>query len=124
MKPTNDAKVFSRRGTEKDERAQDIEDAEIARLEKDQNDQIRSFGRAHARLRFVGRTKDLRHWSTTLESGQEISSEALSAIPQMYWNVIDVDSDLCVRRPHHRGTEEEIQAIRVLFQEKIVEEGG
>ena len=36
-----DVKVFSRRGTEKDERTQDIEDAEIARLEKDQNDQIK-----------------------------------------------------------------------------------
>jgi DNA-directed RNA polymerase subunit beta len=35
------AKVFSRRGIEKDERAQDIEDAEIAKLEKDQNDQIK-----------------------------------------------------------------------------------
>jgi DNA-directed RNA polymerase subunit beta len=35
------AKVFSRRGIDKDERAQDIEDAEIAKLEKDQNDQIK-----------------------------------------------------------------------------------
>ncbi|MBL7195985.1 MAG: DNA-directed RNA polymerase subunit beta [Desulfobacterales bacterium] len=36
-----DAKVFSRRGTEKDERTSMIEDAEIAALKKDRNDELR-----------------------------------------------------------------------------------
>ncbi len=35
-----DARVFSRKGIEKDERAQSIEDEEVARLIKDQNDEI------------------------------------------------------------------------------------
>ncbi|MEN8244207.1 MAG: DNA-directed RNA polymerase subunit beta [Thermodesulfobacteriota bacterium] len=35
-----DAKVFSRRGTEKDERTQDIENVEIASLEKDREDKL------------------------------------------------------------------------------------
>ena len=35
------AKVFSRKGVEKDERAKAIEDAEEAKLLKDQNDEIR-----------------------------------------------------------------------------------
>jgi len=35
-----DARVFSRKGIEKDERAQSIEDDEVARLIKDQNDEV------------------------------------------------------------------------------------
>jgi DNA-directed RNA polymerase subunit beta len=35
------AKVFSRKGVDKDERSQQIEDEEEARLLKDQNDEIR-----------------------------------------------------------------------------------
>ena len=35
-----DARVFSRKGIEKDERAQSIEDEEVARLIKDQNDEV------------------------------------------------------------------------------------
>ena len=35
-----DVKVFSRRGVDKDERAKSIEEEEIARLEKDYQDEI------------------------------------------------------------------------------------
>ena len=122
-----DAKVFSRRGTEKDERTQDIEDAEIARLEKDQNDQIKiirqsSYSRIYDLL--VGQTTvsplvDDRG-ETLLEGGSVIEAETLSTIPQMYWNVIDVDSDVAGKIERIIAElREEIQAIRVLFQEKI-----
>ncbi|KIX15946.1 DNA-directed RNA polymerase subunit beta [Dethiosulfatarculus sandiegensis] len=40
-----DARVFSRKGIEKDERAQSIEDAEVNRLLKDQEDEIRIMRR-------------------------------------------------------------------------------
>ncbi|MDR1397663.1 MAG: DNA-directed RNA polymerase subunit beta [Desulfarculales bacterium] len=40
-----DARVFARKGVDKDERAQAIEDAEIARLTKDQNDEIKIIHR-------------------------------------------------------------------------------
>ena len=39
-----DAKIFSRRGVEKDERTQSIEAAEIATLEKNKNDEIKIIG--------------------------------------------------------------------------------
>ncbi|MFH0726507.1 MAG: DNA-directed RNA polymerase subunit beta [Pseudomonadota bacterium] len=46
-----DAKVFARRGVDKDERSRDIEAAEIARMEKDRDDKIRVTGDViHARL--------------------------------------------------------------------------
>ena len=122
-----DAKVFSRRGTEKDERAQDIEDAEIARLEKDQNDQIKiirqsSYSRIFDLL--VGQDTSTPlvddRGEALLEAGQKITTEALSAIPQMYWNVIDVHSDVSASIDRIIAElREEIQAIRVLFQEKI-----
>lgn len=122
-----DAKVFSRRGTEKDERAQDIEDAEIARLEKDQNDQIKiirqsSYSRIYELLVGQSTASPLvdDRGEALLESGQEITGEALKAIPQMYWNVIDVDSDVSASVDRIIAElREEIQAIRVLFQEKI-----
>ena len=40
-----DARVFSRKGVDKDERAQAIEDAEVLRLTKDQNDEIKIIHR-------------------------------------------------------------------------------
>ena len=35
-----DAKVFSRKGVEKDERAKSIEDREVSRLTKDRDDEV------------------------------------------------------------------------------------
>jgi len=123
------AKVFSRRGIEKDERAQDIEDAEIAKLEKDQNDQIkiirnsayRKIKEALVGERVVSRLVDDRG-EVLLEENQELSAERLESIPQMYWNVIEVDpasgvSDGIERLV--RDLREEIQTIRAIFQEKI-----
>jgi DNA-directed RNA polymerase subunit beta len=41
-----DARVFSRKGIDKDERAQAIEDEEVSRLLKDQEDEIRIIRRS------------------------------------------------------------------------------
>ena len=123
------AKVFSRRGIEKDERAQDIEDAEIAKLEKDQNDQIKIIRKSaynQVRELLIGQTVSSRlvddQGDILIDKGQALSEETISAIPQMYWNVIDLDRDTGVPDKIERiidALREEIQAIRVLFQEKI-----
>ena len=123
------AKVFSRRGIEKDERAQDIEDAEIAKLEKDQNDQIKIIRKSaynQVRELLIGQTVSSRlvddQGEILIDKGQALSEETISAIPQMYWNVIDLDRDTGVPDKIERiidALREEIQAIRVLFQEKI-----
>ncbi|MBV71547.1 MAG: DNA-directed RNA polymerase subunit beta [Myxococcales bacterium] len=123
------AKVFSRRGIEKDERAQDIEDAEIAKLEKDQNDQIKIIRKSAYRKveeLLTGQMVSSRlvddQGDVLIDKGQELTSDIIKTIPQMYWNVIDLDRDTGVPDKIERIVEdlrEEIQAIRVLFQEKI-----
>jgi DNA-directed RNA polymerase subunit beta len=123
------AKVFSRRGIEKDDRAQDIEDAEIAKLEKDQNDQIKIIRTsAYRKIRdllvdekVTSRLVD-DQGEVLLDKNQALTAEVIDAIPQMYWNVIEVGRDGGVPDKIERIIEdlrEEIQAIRVLFQEKI-----
>jgi DNA-directed RNA polymerase subunit beta len=123
------AKVFSRRGIDKDERAQDIEDAEIAKLEKDQNDQIKiirksAYRKIHELL--LGQTASSRlvgdQGEVLIDKGQTLTPELVANIPQMYWNVIDLDRATGVPEKVERIVDdlrEEIQAIRVIFQEKI-----
>lgn len=123
------AKVFSRRGIDKDERAQDIEDAEIAKLEKDQNDQIKIIrNSAYRKIRemLIGQKVTNRlvddQGQVLLEAGQALTEDVIDAIPQMYWNVIEVERDGGVPDKIERVVEdlrEEIQAIRVIFQDKI-----
>ena len=123
------AKVFSRRGIEKDERAQDIEDAEIAKLEKDQNDQIKIIrNSAYRKIKeaLIGETATSRlvddRGEVLLDEGQALTAELLDGIPQMYWNVIEVDAASGVSDGIERlvrDLREEIQTIRALFQEKI-----
>ena len=123
------AKVFSRRGIDKDERAQDIEDAEIAKLEKDQNDQIKIIrNSAYRKIRglLIGAKAATRlvddQGQVLLEAADELTEARIDAIPQMYWNVIEVEDTEGVSGKIERIVEdlrEEIQTIRVLFQEKI-----
>ena len=123
------AKVFSRRGIDKDERAQDIEDAEIAKLEKDQNDQIKIIrNSAYRKIRaiLVGQTVVSNlvddRGQVLLQNGQVLDVPTLDGLPQMYWNVVEIDDIDGVPAKIDRIVDdlrEEIQAIRVLFQEKI-----
>ena len=57
-----DAKIFSRRGVEKDERTQSIEAAEMAAMEKNKNDEIKIIG------------KSVRSQLETLLNGQKCSA--------------------------------------------------
>ncbi len=83
-----DARVFSRKGIEKDERAQSIEDGEIGRLKKDQDDEIRIVHRnaldVLERL-LVGRTlaaplKD-DNGKTIITKKTKITAEHLAKVP-------------------------------------------
>jgi DNA-directed RNA polymerase subunit beta len=82
-----DAKVFSRRGIEKDERSREIENEEISNLERDKNDQI-------AVIKEVARGELIKHLSgkkasSALKKGKKIlipkdakiDAEMLAAIP-------------------------------------------
>ncbi|MSP71534.1 MAG: DNA-directed RNA polymerase subunit beta [Myxococcales bacterium] len=123
------AKVFSRRGIDKDERAQDIEDAEIAKLEKDQNDHIKIIrNSAERRIRefLIGTKLASRlvddQGKILLEKDVILTAEMVDRVPQKYWSVMEVDRKSGVPEKVERvvgDLREEVQAIRVIFQEKI-----
>jgi len=83
-----DAKIFCRKGVEKDERAKKIEDLEIARILKDQEDEIAVMRRTAIKKLasvLVGKKSAVTLKDTKgnilLEQGEEISAERLAAIP-------------------------------------------
>jgi DNA-directed RNA polymerase subunit beta len=85
------ARVFSRKGTEKDERSKDIEDHERARLEKIRDEEIKilrdSFYRQIKKL-LVGRVTTGKlvddKGKVLLQKGAAIDEETVEAIPRKY----------------------------------------
>ncbi|MBL8602184.1 MAG: DNA-directed RNA polymerase subunit beta [Myxococcales bacterium] len=92
------ARVFARRGTERDDRAKDIEDQERARLEKDRDTEIKIVRESYLR-----RIKTLLLGKTTqgklvddkgkvlLAKGVVIDEATLETVPRKLWNQIALD---------------------------------
>jgi DNA-directed RNA polymerase subunit beta len=123
------AQVFSRRGVEKDERAQAIEEAEIERLRKDQEDEtriIRDSAMRRVRELIVGkraanRVADERKGVVWLEPRDVITDEVLAAIPQRRWRDVQV-AEARVQEQVDRTlerVEEQANLIKAVFDEKI-----
>ncbi len=121
------AKVFSRKGVEKDERAKAIEEMEEAKLLKDQNDEIKIIqDSAYQKIRRLlngkeatGRLVDDRG-EQLLKRGEAISDEVLDAIPQRYWGEITVDGDVSdLVRKIIENFQEQQDLVKLLFSEKI-----
>jgi DNA-directed RNA polymerase subunit beta len=123
------AQVFSRRGVEKDERARAIEEQEIERLRKDQEDEIRIIrdsAMSKVRELLVGkkaanRVADERRKQVWLSSGDTISAEILNEIPQRRWKEVQV-ADSRVQAQADRvfaGVDEQSNVIKTVFDEKI-----
>ncbi|MDR0965689.1 MAG: DNA-directed RNA polymerase subunit beta [Myxococcales bacterium] len=124
------AKVFSRKGVDKDDRAKDIEAHEEAKLLKDQNDEIKiledsSFARVRALLLgqvSAGRLADEQN-KTLIKRGDELTDELLDTVPYRYW--IDITlaksaSDVAENvRQILEAFEEQKNAVRIVFGEKI-----
>ena len=96
-----EARVFSRKGVTKDERSRQIEEDEVARLEKDEADQIRilmeSTGRKAKKL-LVGKTTTTRvtddHRRQLLAKGQVLTEEDIDEnVPWQYWGDIRVGDE-------------------------------
>ena len=123
------ARVFSRRGVEKDERARAIEEAEVERLRKDQEDEvqiIRENALVKVRELFVGkqaanRVADERRKETWIESGDAITDEALSRVPMRRWRDVQVtDADAQGQADRVlEAVEEQANVIKTVFDEKI-----
>lgn len=123
-----DAKVFSRKGVEKDERTITIEEMEISRLMKDQRDELEIIRKTTAK-RLVqllqGKVSD----STIkdgkkvyIKKGDEITEEFLLNLPSGLWDQLSVAKDPAVSMEIEtisEGYREQVQLVRALFEEKI-----
>jgi DNA-directed RNA polymerase subunit beta len=121
------AKVFSRKGVDKDERAKAIEEMEEAKLLKDQNDEIRIIqDSAYGKIRrlLVGKEVGGRlvddQGNQLLKKGDVLDDALLDSVPQRYWGEIAVPSDVQDKvRKVVQNFEEQRELIKLLFGEKI-----
>ncbi len=120
------ARVFARKGTEKDDRAREIESQERAKLEKDMADEIKiirnsAFGRIRKLL--SGRTAEAKlvddKGKVLLAKGTKLEGAVLDPIPRKYWGHIEIDRGQEKIKSILDQLEEQTQAIETLFQEKI-----
>jgi DNA-directed RNA polymerase subunit beta len=121
------AKVFSRKGVEKDERAKAIEEMEEAKLLKDQNDEIKIIqDSAFQKIRrlLAGKEATARlvddRGEQLLKKGDVLSDELLDGIPQRYWGEVAVEGDVSdLVRKIIENFEEQKELVKLLFGEKI-----
>ena len=121
-----DARVFARKGTEKDERSLQIEETERAKLEKDMADEIKIVvDSAHDRVRkyFVGSTATAKlvddKGVELLAKGAKITNDDLDGIPHKYWAHIEVDKGKEKTDAILEQVDDQVDAVKMLFQEKI-----
>ncbi|EYF03299.1 DNA-directed RNA polymerase subunit beta [Chondromyces apiculatus] len=119
------ARVFSRKGTDKDERARDIEDQERARIERTRDEEIKIL-----RDSFYRRVRELLLGKETngklvddkgrvlLQKGVVVEDAALSEIPRKYWGEIPVE-DADQAQQILRDLEELVRAREEHFRDKI-----
>jgi DNA-directed RNA polymerase subunit beta len=124
-----DAKVFSRKGVEKDERSKAIEDQERARFLKNQSDEIRiineSTRRKMERLllgkKLTGPLTDNRTGEVLLEGGKKITAVALQSLSTTRLTDVPVADEMVELRLRDilEGAEAQIDRVRERFEEKI-----
>ena len=121
------AKVFSRKGVEKDERAKQIESMEEAKLLKDQNDEIKVIqDSAFNRLRKMLIGKEVQgklvddKGKILLKKGDVLDEALLSQVPYRYWPEIAVGEQLETKvREIIKNLEENKEVVKLAFGEKI-----
>ena len=125
-----DAKVFSRKGQEKDDRTKSIEDQEKARLLKNQADEIRiimnslrrKIGKYLVGKRTSHRIADEKKGRVYLEAKEKIREEHLLAVPFDRLREIDVMEGKRVLPEVHRflsHAELQINVVKGVFEEKL-----
>jgi len=93
------ARIFSRKGTEKDERARSIEDTERARLERSRDEESKILRDSfYRKLRNVLSGKETTgklvddKGKALLNKGDKLDEEKLEAIPRKYWGEIPIET--------------------------------
>ncbi len=120
------AKVFSRKGVDKDERAKDIENQEEAKLLKDQNDEIKILkDSAYKRIKklLVGKETTAKlvddKAKVLLNKGQEITEASLDEIAEKYWPEIAVGGAEERVSKILENFNEQKELVKLVFGEKI-----
>ncbi len=122
------AKVFSRKGVEKDERSKDIEDHEIAKLLKDQEEESQIIqNNAYAKIkksligkRSAAKLTDRKKKKVLLKKGEVITEKSLERIPRKLWSDISlVGAGEEKIAQILEKTNEQLDLVRVVFEEKI-----
>ncbi|MFN8543010.1 MAG: DNA-directed RNA polymerase subunit beta [Candidatus Binatia bacterium] len=122
------ARVFSRKGIQKDDRSRTIEEEEVAKLKKDQQDEIRIIRESSQKKVYdllLGKTTSARLTDDArkvlLNKGVELTAEVLEQVPASYWGDIKV-GDETTEEDLSRvvgGIQEQVDLIKMVFTEKI-----
>jgi DNA-directed RNA polymerase subunit beta len=119
------ARVFSRKGQEKDARAKEIEDQERARIERTRDEEIKIL-----RDSFYRRIKEILKGKETLgklvddrgkvliPKGEKVAEELLDQIPRKYWGDIEIKQSDKVRQIL-QDLEDLVRAREEHFRDKI-----
>jgi DNA-directed RNA polymerase subunit beta len=124
-----DAKIFNRRGNEKDTRSQQIEDGEVQKYLKDQEDEIRIITenvKVKLRALLVGKiaaakVSDPRKRKVFFKKGDVITEDMLAAVPFDYWKEIPLTDEAAEERVRtiHANLSRKVDNIKKFFAEKI-----
>jgi len=120
------ARIFSRKGTEKDERARDIEDQERARLEKTRDEEtkiLRDSFFHKIRSELVGDTTSGKlvddKGKVLLNKGAVLDQETLDGIPRKYWGEIPIEKNAESVQQKLRDLDDIVRAREEHFRDKI-----
>ncbi len=127
---TINARVFSRKGVEKDERTKEIEDQEIAKLLKDQEEESQIIrDNAYAKIKKLlggqqsaAKLSDRKKKRVLLRKGEVITEEILGKIHREMWADISLVGEEGVEKKVAQileKTNEQLDLVRVVFEEKI-----
>lgn len=124
-----DAKIFTRKGADKDARSKEIEDEEIERLLKDRDDEIRiithnvekKVAELLAGKISASKLVDPNSRKTLLKKGEAITTEALEHIPSRFWKDVTLDDYEAEERMRAllAGLAERVEGVETFFAEKI-----
>jgi len=123
-----DAKVFSRKGVEKDDRTRQIEEYEIGRLMKDQRDELDIIRKTAVRQMaqiIEGKICDaaLKDGKKLyIKKGEAFTESALLQLPSALWDQISVAREPALSMEVETiisNYRQQVQVVRDLFEEKI-----
>jgi DNA-directed RNA polymerase subunit beta len=123
-----DAKVFSRKGVEKDERAKSIKDKEISRLQKDREDElsiVKESAYSRTEKLLIGKKSKVRltdkKGKTLISKGKVITKQLLSTVPRSRWGEI-IPTDEKAERDmvsNLNRLNEQMDLIKVVFDDRL-----